>query len=401
MTEGSAIRIGSTRQLFLDGYVVEHVDNVYRQLHRPVRYEGNPIIVADKPWESASHVTNLSGGTVLFDEEAGYFKMWYRTSDKPMKSMEHWRGSQDDLVPEGSYKVGYAVSQDGVNWEKPVLGLVESGGSTQNNFIPPGIGGKGHIRRPNIIKDYEDPDPLKRYKMLYMDEIGGEYSMSVGYSGDGIHWRMDVGEPIRFQPPVLPHGTIFGWDPSAEKYVYFHRKGSYDPRDFAPADVDGRRVRTDHGSFVRSTSSDFEHWGDTRDVLRRDPAIDPPRWDPGGHLGVLAAVLYTDNLYIGALDISITHYVEDVPEHLWETVYMRDHPEHKVELIFSRDGEKWERLAPHWEFLRPGLWGTWDSHAVAVSKPIIRNDEILLYYTGTSLPDKIDLPNHPDHGLLV
>ena len=400
MTE-QVINVGSTKQLFLDDHVVGRTENVTRQLHRPVRHDGNPVLKADRPWEKAKGVVNLSGGTVLFDEEAGHFKMWYRTSDMPMMSMEHWRGSQDDLVPEGAYKVGYAVSDDGVHWEKPVLGLVESGGSKENNLIPPGTGGRGHIRRPNIIKDYEDPDPSKRYKMLYLDEMTGEYMMSAGYSGDGIHWRMGVIDPISFEPPVLPHGTIFGWDPRAERYVYFHRKGGYDPKYFAPADVDGRRVRTDHGAFVQSTSADFEHWGDTREVVRHDPAIDPPNWEPGAHLGVLAAVLYTDDLYVGVMDVSTTHYVEDAPPELWETVYMWEHPEHKTELVISRDGVSWRRVSPHWEFLRPGMFGSWDTQAVAVSKPIVRNDEILVYYTATGLPDKATLPNHPQNHLLA
>ena len=67
-----------------------------------------------------------------------------------------------------------------------------------------------------------------------------------------------------------------------------------------PADVDGRKVRSDDG-LVRSTSADFDTWGDTLEIIRRNDAIDSARWSPG-HVGVLTAVLYTEDLYVGALD---------------------------------------------------------------------------------------------------
>ena len=388
------LRIGSTKQLFLDNYIIDDMQGVARKLHRPVRYGDNPVLRPDRPWERKAQGVYTSGGTVFFDEEDKIFKMWYRTTDQERKSVEHWKGSQDDLMPEGGYKCGYAVSKNGVDWEKPILGQVDSFGSKENNLIPPGEGGKGHIRRPNIIKDYDEPDESKRYKMVYMDEMPGEYQMSVGYSVDGIRWRMGAVEPIGFERPVLPHGTMFGCDPRIESYVYYHRKDGYNPEHFPYADVDGRKVRTEYGSFVRSTSADFEEWGDTKEVFRKDPYWDPPNWDPGSHMGVLAAVLYTEDLYIGVLDVSVTHYVEDAPPERWETAYMWEHPRHTTELVISRDGESWHRVAPHWEFLRPGMWGEWDSYGVAVVKPLVVNDELLIYYTGTTIPDSHGLPGH-------
>ena len=56
------------------------VVNVRRQFHRPIRYEGNPIIQADMPWEQGGNGVYLYGGTVMFDEEEQLFKMWYRTA---------------------------------------------------------------------------------------------------------------------------------------------------------------------------------------------------------------------------------------------------------------------------------------------------------------------------------
>ena len=60
------IDVGPVRQLFLDNRVVDQAEGVQRQFHRPVRNPGNPILAADRPWESGGGVY-LFGGTVLFD----------------------------------------------------------------------------------------------------------------------------------------------------------------------------------------------------------------------------------------------------------------------------------------------------------------------------------------------
>src|SRR5437762_4912476 len=78
----TTLHVGSTKQLFLDNKVIDRMENVKRALHRPIRYSGNPIIEADKPWETSpggGFAADLGGGTVLFDEEEHIFKMWYRT----------------------------------------------------------------------------------------------------------------------------------------------------------------------------------------------------------------------------------------------------------------------------------------------------------------------------------
>jgi hypothetical protein len=382
------LRIGSVRQLFLDDFVIEQTENVRRQFHRPVRYGGNPLLEADQPWEQGGDGVYLFGGTLIFDEEEQIFKMWYRTHVVEKTSA----GDAIGEMPKGGYRTCYAISRDGLTWEKPNLGQVKYAGSTDNNMLPPGVGGMEYIRRPNLIKDYQEKDPEKRYKMVYMDEFGEKFVLAKAYSSDGIHWRMNAGQPVFFAPPVIPNGVLFGWDPKIQLYVLFHRKA-----DSIPADVDGRRVRSEP-AFMRSTSRDFEHWGETQEIIKRNEQIDPPRWDPA-HVGVLAAILYTEDLYIGFLDTCITHSIEDVPENLWE-VYSMEHGEHRTELVISRDGKDWKRVAPHWEFLRPGLWGTWDRQHVALSKPIVRNDEILIYYTGNNLSCGAGLADHPQRRLI-
>lgn len=381
------IEIGSTRQLFLDDHIVDTMDGVVRQFHRPTRWEGNPVIQADQPWERGGGGVYLFGGTVMYDEEDGLFKMWYRTS-LPMAAS----ASRALREPEGVYKACYAVSDDGIHWHKPALGLTEFDGSRGNNLLPPSIEGMKQIRRPNLIKDYEEPDPERRYKMLYMDNFKGKWALSKGFSRDGITWRMNVGTPHIFERPIAPNGILFGWDPRRREYVHYHRKSGT-----MPADVDGRRVRRKY-AVMRTSSPDFETWGHTDEAMAASET-DPPNWSPS-HGVDLAGILYADDLYVGAVDTVAAYHVEDAPPEQWERVYANEYAEYRTELVMSRDGAAWRRAAPFWEFMRPGIWGAWDSDHIGMTKPILYQDDLLIYYSGSNVPMGSNVPGHPLSGVI-
>ena len=387
-----AIDIKSDPQLFIDDYIVDSNEGVHRQFHRPTRYDRNPVVQADMPWEQDGNGVYLYGGTVIYDEEERIFKMWYRaSSEKRLGSPKQYQKLRKQTEKSGSYKALYATSKDGLDWEKIPLGLTNYEGSKKNNILPPAEGTMEQIRRPNLIKDYLDDDPNRRYKIAYMDNIDGKWGLAKGYSADGIRWRMNIGEPTFFEKPVAPNGILFGWDPQMQKFVHFHRLTK-----FVRADVDGRMV-VQRIATVRSTSNDFERWGDTTEIIRRAPT-DPYNWSPA-HGVDLAAILYTNNLYVGFSDTCTTHSVEDVPLSDWNTVYQGNFAEYRTELLTSRDGNQWTRVAPHWEFMRPGLWGTWDRSLVGLSKPIVLENEILFYYTGSDLLMDLLSPSHPKYDL--
>ena len=58
----------------------------------------------------------------------------------------------------------YAESKDGVNWFKPNLGQLMFKGSKDNNAfdLPDPMN-----LSVNVIRDDDDPDPSRRYKMVY------------------------------------------------------------------------------------------------------------------------------------------------------------------------------------------------------------------------------------------
>ncbi len=80
----------------------------------------------------------------------------------------------------------YAVSKDGVNWEKPDLGLVEFNGSKHNNIVDlPQDGSKDAAA---VIYEPEECDPEKRFKLAFETVSNGRNTFCVAFSPDGLRW---------------------------------------------------------------------------------------------------------------------------------------------------------------------------------------------------------------------
>src|SRR5882724_5477167 len=112
--DATLLNLGLKKQLFFDDLLIESVQDITREFHQPRKYEGNPLIVKDKPWE---HVIQFrtSGYTVLRDPKDKLFKAWYTDE-----------GFTNDIVRRGvtwpPYRSLYAYSEDGLHWVKPSLG---------------------------------------------------------------------------------------------------------------------------------------------------------------------------------------------------------------------------------------------------------------------------------------
>lgn len=153
------VKIDSSRQLFVDDYLIAAMTNLTRQVHQVKRHPANPFIVPDKPWEGVGCMFHI----IRRDEKTGRWRMWY--AGYP------------------GYHALYAESEDGIKWIKPELGLHDYKGSKNNNII---------ILEGNlwgIFYEPEDPDPNRRYKglvMLYRNQPNEGYYLYI--SPDGIHW---------------------------------------------------------------------------------------------------------------------------------------------------------------------------------------------------------------------
>src|SRR5690606_31844381 len=133
------------------------------------------------------------------------------------------------------------------------LGIIDYQGSTDNNIILQNYGFHD-LYSPSVIKDNEDPDPSKRYKMIWWDfPLGGEGyqddGMCVAFSPDGIHWTKYVGNPV-LNAKKIEHSIsdvmMVMHDKNTGKFVAY-TKGWAEPW---PA----------FRQIVRTESSDFIHW---------------------------------------------------------------------------------------------------------------------------------------------
>ena len=129
------IEIGSTKQLFIDDYLIESLTDTKQVLNPAQKVDDNPVLRPERPWEGT--VLRVGGALsrgVFFDREEGIFKMFYDTIDARPRVV-------DGRVEEPDWSIGHsclAVSEDGINWDRPDLGMVEYDGSTKNNIVPPG-----------------------------------------------------------------------------------------------------------------------------------------------------------------------------------------------------------------------------------------------------------------------
>ena len=330
--------LDSKRQLFLDDHLIDRIENASRWVHSPNKEAGNPILTADRPWEG-NRILYLN---VVYDENEKLFKLWY------------------NVRAASTNRLCFATSQDGVKFERPSLGLLDFEGSRENNLllIPEGA------NEARVFRD--DHDPERPYKMVYMNF--STYGISVAWSSDGHRWT-----PHPY-PVIVPTGdglsTPF-WDQLRQRYVYYHRP-------------DGRHVM--RWSKIRNLTAyptrriglaesfNFTLWTDLKDV------VVPDERDGAGTEFYYMPVFPYESGYVGLL-IVYHEYTGD-PDFMSGFNYTLD-----TQLTFSRDGKKWTRVCDRQIFLKGGT-GSWDGKRVYPECTVLREDEVWIYYRGSSVPHR-------------
>ena len=364
-TPGPApIAVGTQKQLFIDDHVLDTLQAVTRVLNRPQKYKLNPIFKAEKPWEG-----NLVGLTsVIFDDEEQRFKMWYSarkiTAQRPPGPLEEI----ENLFRASHYKEEFnytclAVSRDGVQWERPELGVVEFEGSTRNNILPVDrtMGWLGMI-----YKDTHEKNPDRRYKgvgsWILVDgklEAGvsrkGSKGVGVFFSPDGIRATPYEGNPVLRGAGDNLH-TVIGWDDRIQRYVGYFRPGwGSDQPDYERLSPPAGRLRV--RTIGYSTSEDFIHW------TPLESALMPDSQDP------------VDLQFYG---MPATKYEQHYLGFPW--LFRTHHLTMDSGFAYSRDGKAFRRLADRAPFLPRGAEGTWESACLYMSRPIVYQDKVLFYY---------------------
>ena len=345
--------------LFVDDAEVQDHPGFTRQVQQPARARLEPVVGCDQPWEG--HAVAL-WGSVLYDEEEDLFKMWYYTY-----------GPSESGDP--AHFICYATSTDGIQWEKPDLGLVAWKGSKATNIVYPPPGSPDLNLDPwGIVKDPRDPDPAKRYKMggyqerpgdvptadntdtpevrrAYVRSIADRHGMYAAYSPDGLAWTAD-------DRPLIPRCGDAGamiWDYRGKRFVAISRRYNTVVDHFVLLWKKYRRV------IAISTSEDFETWSSDKTVLKPD--------DRDGNVDQMYNMVpfAYGNQYLGfvwmyrsLLDLGIT------------------------ELTSARDLEHWQRAGKREPFLGVGAPGSWDDGwaTCAANGPIRHDDKLFIYYSG-------------------
>lgn len=329
------VALDPLKQLVLDTRVIARADHARLVLGSPIKDPRNPLVPADRPWENS---TNNLYPNVLWDEPERTWKLWYKNvlADKDAIA----RMDRPSTVHNVGWYLLYATSKDGIAWEKPALGLHRYDGSDATNAVArdtPNVG---------VFKDPHDPDPARRYKMVYDIGLG---QLRTRFSADGIHW----GEPVAVTGFTSQHGDTHNnafWDSRIRRYVWF------------------TKLYIGERTVARFESEDFSHWRDTGMVLRS--TVEEGRVSQTYCLPVFPYA----NIYLGYL-----------------MMYHRGR-DHTVdcELAWSPDGVRWQRVAPGVPFLPRGAPGSYDSQCIyAQAGPATAQDgQLLIYYGGSDFPHK-------------
>jgi hypothetical protein len=243
----TVIDIGSRRELFVDGVLVERLTGkADLRLHHPVPRD--IALVHDAPWEGSG-----SGYHSIFQDGLRYrmyYKAWHLDPRKgKLNTAAH------------PLFTCYAESDDGIRWHKPDLGLHEFNGSKANNItIASGRIGKvnadaGH---PAVFKDENPAAPGDaRYKALIRSN--GPKGLLAFKSGDGFRWEPMADGPVITDGAFDSQNLAF-WDPVAKLYRAYWRiftAGVTDEKNWKPAGF--RAIRT-------ATSKDFLRWENQTDL---------------------------------------------------------------------------------------------------------------------------------------
>jgi len=325
-------------ELFLDDHVITRSTGFRRVLHHP---EPRGIVIpADRPWEQGGLSPIYVGRRA-----AGTFECYYRV-----------HGLVDE---ERREFVAYAVSQDGIRWEKPILNLVKSPLGTETNFVPCGqpvdLGLHGNV-----------PDPARRFVIALGD--GSKYCLHL-YFGSELpdfvndpRWRDKLVDSGGVKPSYKL--ALHFWDEMRQEWVCMRQSPNHPPT----------------RAVARWATKDLRDWT-LEPVLYPDAAdsTDPRYFDEAyGMRGV-----YTEGLVLGFIEWFTADQTRPdmavLEQELIGRVHMKGTMD--VRVAVSRDGGyTWDRTASREAWIDHGTEETdYDRCVVLYCAPVRMGDDDWFY----------------------
>ena len=301
------LHIGTEKQLFLDNFILDHLNGVRREICAP-RKSPEPLLSwSDLPWEQVQFNPGTAG--VAHDPDDGKFKMWY------------WQGLNNDPFNTGQV-LCYAESADALHWEKPLRDdCLPFQGHTATNIVHPDVSQSG------LALNHDREDRERKYLLVNWPPEsaakrppGSPRLSRVDASPDGLHWHT-ISESSR-----LPHHheQKILWDESIQRWVGYsqyshHQNFLYRKRQIG-----------------RQESADFINWSPKEVVLTADwDANLPPDLEMHD-----MSVRKVGGLYIGiTAEFLAEPFWQERGGHNW-----RDQAFSRLGLYTSRDGKRWQRV---------------------------------------------------------
>jgi len=221
MSHPTPLTIGTRREPFFDGHLIEKLTHVSHELVDPT--PTTVTIPFDQPWEGAYSLYSV----VIKDGDL--LRMYYRGHS---------------AIAAAAFTC-YAESSDGVNWVKPELGLFPFEDRNDTNIILIEDDPKVKITHnfTPFLDTNPNADPSEKFKAVAGNDKHGLFGFT---SADGIHWKKFQEEAI-FTEGIFDSQNIPFWSVAESCYVLYFRvwtEGGYHG----------------HRTIARVTSSDFQTW---------------------------------------------------------------------------------------------------------------------------------------------
>lgn len=304
------IDLGSRRELFVDSFLIDHLEGAAQRLHAPERR--GYVLEVKPPYENS-----CTACYNLVDDGDGGLLLYYR-GFYPIGV------DQSDYHDEQTCNV--ALSYDGVHFHRPHLDLFPS--TDDASGVAPNTIWQGYEAHNFCV--FIDRNPAAAPGTRFKAVGGSGKNRLFGFqSADGIHWQRQHDEPLAVEG-AFDSVNVPMWDANAGCYRLFSRFFY---------EQDGVRIR----AIQSCTSDDFVHW----------TKPEPHRYADG----VPLEQFYTNATVAcpGAEHLLLSFPMRFLPERTLDTEGM-DYPGEGVsDAVFmsSRDGVHWDRTFRH-AWLRPG-----------------------------------------------
>ena len=345
-----------------DDVSIPFTQNLKLKMHSPQRHSANPVLQRGPDGTCDSWAVQFYG-SVIRDPNSGRFKMWYVAVSKE----ERLNSSTPRSVP---WRVAYAESDDGIKWTKPNLGLVESGGSNNNNLVEldPHIG----VLNLKVLHEPDDPNPAHRYKMgahaWFPKNDVRLGTLAPCVSADGLTWELladakpvdaEMPESRTVIPPLHfePVGGLYKWD----GLYYLSGQNAI------------AAARPFHGRVSRTfVSADFANWSQSsaiqfvRDAQHRLLGPGKSRIGEQTHEGI--SVWNRGNVLVGIS--GMWHGTRE-----WKDLTI------DLGFVMSNDGVRFREPMHEHIFLKRGEDGEWDQGGLLQAQGFENvGDETRIYY---------------------